>query len=185
MNLRMMAGRVVGVVVATAALLAVADPVRAAEQQEQWLAVVGAPTAQTVPLGTTAEGHERFRLNLRRPAPVTMFTDRPFRVARLVTPAAVAANWQTWFADAAPNAVMTFAGGDGGAPQSMVVELTRAKWDSEGDALTFTAVRIPARHDPSLKGDNWRRPATPAATSSVSLFIDSLTCCYSCDHHGC
>lgn len=174
-----------GALAASAMLLAMAGPVQADEPQEQWLAVVGAPMARTVPASTTAEGHERFRLTLRWPGSVTMFSDRPFREARLVTPAALSANWEAWFADAPPNAVMTFSGDDGRAPQSIVVELTRAQWDPEADVLTFTAVRIPARHDPALKGSNWRRPTTPASASNVSLFIDSLTCCMDCFHRGC
>lgn len=101
---------------------------------------------------------------------MTMFTDRPFRNALLISESGLATNWQAWFADSAPNAVLTFPGNR--APEAIVVELTGAQWNPGTRVLAFTAVRDPSRHDPAQKGTQWRRRATPRSAADASLFID-------------
>lgn len=156
--------------------LVLTAPARAADPSEKWLFVTQAATARTVPTNSET-GAERFRLVLPQPAPVTKFADRPFRDAHLVSPAALAAHWQTWFADSPPNAVVTYAQGEGKAPTSIVVELTKPTWNPRTREIGFTATREPMHHDPAVVGPNWTRPDTPRTMTDVSVFIDSAEDC--------
>ena len=123
--------------------------------------------------GSPAKGQdERFTLTIRGVDPVTKFADRPFRSASVMSPAALVANWDAWFTGTAPNAVLTFTGAAGTAPQSIVVTLTRPRYEKGERSLTFTAIRIYRTLDPSQKGKGWKRPATPRTFTSASLFID-------------
>lgn len=116
---------------------------------------------------------ERLTLTLDGVRPVTMFADRPFRKATLISPAALAANWPAWFASSPPNAVLTWEAEHGTAPDSIVVALTRAAYDATSRSLTFTAVRDRREHDPAERGANWQRRTTPAGFTGASLFIDN------------
>jgi len=60
----------------------------------------------------------------------------------------------------------------GEAPQSIVVTLTKPRYERAGHTLTFTASRTYRTVEPSEKGKGWKRPATPRTFTSVSLFID-------------
>jgi hypothetical protein len=114
---------------------------------------------------------EKFRLTLTGVDPVTKFANRPFRDATLITPRALDANWDAWFAGDPPNAVLTYLR-PGRAPGSMVVELTNPTYNSARRTLSFTASREARTHDPVEKGANWQKLTTPTAMESVSLFID-------------
>lgn len=149
---------------------------RAAGSTEHWMLVAQAAASRTVPMSRTSDGHDRFRLVLRAPAPVIKFADRPFRDAALISPKALVTNWATWFAGSAPNAVLTVPREDGQAPDAIVLELTEPAWDRATRSLSFVAVRNPVRHDPVSHGSNWIRPTTPATAVGVSLFIDDLDC---------
>jgi hypothetical protein len=132
-------------------------------------AVSGATGSPSSPPGED----ERFSLSLRGVDPITKFSDRPFRSASVMSPKALVSNWNSWFADSAPNAVLTYSAGAGKAPQSIVVTLARPRIDSTGRVLTFTATRTYRTLDPSQKGKNWIRPLTPRTFSSASVFIDN------------
>jgi hypothetical protein len=125
---------------------------------------------------------ERFRLVLRDVAPVTMFSDRPLRESRLISPKGLVANWETWFAGDPPNALISVPR-PGLAPVSFVVTLTDPKWIQGAKRLAFTATREQEKHDPQAKGTSWNRPKTPRDLESVSIFIDNscLFTCYSSD----
>lgn len=157
--------------VATPSAQAVAPTGRSLPAPTYLFTVEGA-RGTTAPLSPRGTG-ERFTLTLDGLDAVTMFTDRPFRRARLISPAALSQNWSTWFADSAPNAVLTWDAGSGKPPTSLVVALTKPRYDSASDSLTFTAFRIRRLHDPAEKGANWKRQTTPAEFTAASLFIDS------------
>jgi hypothetical protein len=138
---------------------------------EEFMFLVVATRATTVQLKADGPNSERFRLVLTDMAPVTMFSDRPFRDARLMTAKALDANWDTWFAGNPPNAALTF-DRRGRPPASMIVELTDSSYNATTRTLTFTAIREPREHDPMEKNLNWQRLTTPSSMRSVSLFID-------------
>ena len=156
--------------IGTAGLTAIGAPTQAAAPS--YLFTVEATAGSTAP-GQPVKGQdERFTLIMRGVEPVTKFADRPFRSASVMSPAALVSNWDAWFADSPPNAVLAFASGANKAPQSIVVTLTRPRYDSSGRTLSFTASRTYRTLDPSQKGKNWKRPATPTAFTNASLFID-------------
>lgn len=149
-----------------------AEPAARSLPAPTYLFTVEGARGTTAPLSPRGTG-ERFTLTLDGLDAVTMFTDRPFRRARLISPAALSQNWSTWFADSAPNAVLTWDAGSGKPPTSLVVALTNPRYDSATDALSFTAFRVRRLHDPVEKGRNWKRETTPTSFRSASLFIDS------------
>ena len=137
-----------------------------------YLFTVQAVSGETRSVSSTQGEDERFSLSLRGVDPITKFADRPFRSASVMSPAALVSNWKSWFADSAPNAVLTYSAGAGKAPQSIVVTLARPRIDSTGRVLTFTATRTYRTLDPSEKAMNWNRPQTPRTFLGASLFID-------------
>lgn len=139
--------------------------------REPFLFTVEAASGFTRSVSVRAGEDERFVLVMKRVAPVTKFSDRPFRDAALIKPQSLAANWQTWFADAPPNAVLTWQRA-GRAPASMVVTLTSATYSASKRTLTFDAVRVHREHDPASAGPTWERLSTPDSMTGVSLFID-------------
>jgi hypothetical protein len=153
---------------------AVTGEASASSTTEEYLFTVqaaGGSTKQMRPLGPE---NERFRLILTDVDPVTMFSDRPFRDARLMSPKALDANWEAWFGADPPNAVLTYAR-PGRAPGSMVVVLTNPSYTAASRTLAFTATRLPREHDPIEKSVTWQRLTTPSSMHSVSLFIDNMT----------
>lgn len=172
----MLVAKVLALGVAGVLSLVLAHPAQAASPAETWLFVAQSAEARTVPMTTTASGQERFRLVLREPTPVTKFADRPFRDAQMISPKALTQHWQAWFAESAPNAVLTYSP-PGASPVSIVAELSRPKWDAASRSLSFTAVRSASRHEPTSAGANWARVATPRTAMGVSLFIDDASDC--------
>ena len=140
-----------------------------------YLFSVQAAGGSTTSVHATSGEDERFTLTLHGVDPVTKFADRPFRNASVISPAALATNWGAWFAGSPPNAVLTFVTASGMAPQSIVVTLTRPHYSSAGRVLSFTATRTYRTQDPSQKGSDWARPATPHLFRSASLFIDNAS----------
>jgi len=165
-----MATSVSGALIVVAGLLGFASPAQAATPS--YLFTVQAVSGSTVPGAPLAGSDERFTLSLRGVDPITKFADRPFRNASVMSPAALVSNWKSWFATSAPNAVLTYAVGAGKAPQSIVVTLSSPRYSSAGRTLTFAATRTYRTLDPSQKGSNWVRPATPQSFVGASLFID-------------
>lgn len=148
----------------------VAAPAQAATPS--YLFTVQSPTGTTVQGNLLKGENERFTLTMHGVSPVTKFADRPFRNASVMSPAALASNWNAWFADSPPNAVLTYSPGSAGLPESIVVTLTRPRYVSADRTLTFTATRTYRSLDPSEKGSNWTRPTTPRSFTHASLFID-------------
>lgn len=136
--------------------------------QEAFLFTVEAAQGSTSKQKVSSEG-ESFTLRLDDLAPVTQFSDRPFREAMLISPRALVTHWPTWFDGDPPNAVLTWYRGAGKPPASIVVILTSAQLD--GGDLVFRATRLPRVHDP-VHGEQWQRLAVPRELRSVSLFID-------------
>ena len=139
---------------------------------ESYMFTVQAARGSTTAI-TETEASEQFRLTITGVSPVTMFADRPFRDASLITPRSLEANWATWFADSAPNAVLTYAR-PGKAPGSFVVELTNPVYHATTRSLSFTAIREARAHDPVEKSATWTRLTTPSTMAGVSLFIDPV-----------
>ena len=137
-----------------------------------YLFAVQAVNGSTSTVSAAKGENERFTLTLRGVDPVTKFADRPFRSASVMSPTALVSNWSAWFASSPPNAVLTYTGAAGAAPQSIVVTLTRPRYEKDGRSLTFTATRTYRSLDPLNKGTNWVRPATPRTFVGASLFID-------------
>lgn len=116
-------------IAAIAAVCLVASSAPAQAANPSYLSTVQAVAGSTV-LGQTSKGEdERFTLTMRGVDPVTKFADRPLRAASVISPAALVSNWNSWFADSPPNAVLTFAGRAGEAPQSIVVTLTKPRYE--------------------------------------------------------
>ena len=158
------------VTLAVAGLFTAGSPAQAAAPA--YLFTVQAASGSTATSRTATGEDERFTLTLRGVDPVTKFADRPFRAATVMSPASLASNWNAWFADSAPNAVLTFSSSTGKAPQSIVVTLAQPHYNSAGHTMTFTASRTYRTLDPSQKGKDWKRPVTPRTFTSASLFID-------------
>lgn len=141
-------------------------------ENPSYLFAVVAAAGSTVPGQPTKGEDERFTLTLGGVDAVTKFADRPLRAASVLSPQELDSNWSSWFADSPPNAVLTFAGRAGMAPQSIVVTLTDPRYEAVGRNLIFTAVRTYRTVEPSDKDKDWKRPATPRTFTVASLFID-------------
>lgn len=72
----------------------------------------------------------------------TQFTDRPNRVAYVVTNVDYERRWGSYFATSAPNAVLAYQTAPGQRPLNIVLTLNSAKWNAESNTWTFDAVRI-------------------------------------------
>lgn len=153
------------------ALLGDANPDEVRDVGANWLLGVQAGVAQTTSRIPSVNGSERFRLILGDVTPVTMFSERPIREARLISPKALVSHWSTWFAEDPPNALITVPHSDK-APMSLVVTLDRPTWNEATRSLVFEATRERAKHDPQVSGPNWKRPEIPRQASGVSVFID-------------
>lgn len=140
--------------------------------QKQYLFTVEAARGVAVQGPRSATG-ELFVLAFAGLAPVTMFSDRPFRDAGLISPKALVANWDTWFASSPPNAVLTWSRAAGKPPASMVVVLGSPRF--KNGVVVFRAARVSRLHDPVRHGSNWKRIALPEYMRGASLFIDSVT----------
>lgn len=156
------------------AAIAPATVASAAESppQKEYLFTVEAARGLAAQGPRSATG-ELFVLAFTGLAPVTMFSDRPFRDAGLISPKALVANWDTWFASSPPNAVLTWSRGAGKPPASMVVALGSPR--IKNGVVVFRAARVSRLHDPVRHGSNWKRVALPEYIRGASLFIDSVT----------
>ena len=157
----------------TVALLGDAATDEARDVSANWLLGVQSGAARTYPRDASVDGSQRFRLVLRDVSPVTMFSDRPIRESRFISPRALVSNWSTWFADDPPNALITVPRSSG-APESFVVTLDRPMWNKGNRILEFEATRESVKHNPQVSAPNWERPEIPRQASSVSVFIDGV-----------
>lgn len=149
--------------------VATAAPTSPPSAEEQFLFTLEATRGATVTRKGPAHVDEMFTLRLSDIGQITRFADRPFRDADVITPRQLVAGWPIWFAESAPNAVLSYSTGPRKRPQSIVVMLNNPR--VSGNTITFSAVRIYRKHDPAVAG-TWKRPTTPKTFTQASLFID-------------
>ena len=162
---------ITSVAFATSPVSATAGSSDQSTETEEFLFTVQAARGSTTPLKTTGAVDEKFRLTLVSIDPVTMFANRPFRDATLISPRLLTNSWNSLFAGNPPNAVLTYAR-NGKAPGSMVIEIDNPTYNAATRTITFIATRLAREHDPIEKGPQWQRLTTPLSMTSVSLFID-------------
>jgi uncharacterized protein YjbI with pentapeptide repeats len=164
--------RSAGAAVSVAALLGAAGCGQEQEPAETYLWVV------TAEGGTTAAADDgTLTLTLEGVVDVaTQFADRPFRDAYALPTAALAAEWDDLFGDDSPNGALTFTPLDGGgAPQTVVLELSDPVHDAASGTLVFTAVALDeeAQAHPAADGAvDVTMPQVPDEFAGASLFID-------------
>lgn len=108
----------------------------------------------------------------------TQFADRPIRTAYVLSTADLVDRWNGWFADAAPNAVLSFTEPGDPLPHNIVVELANPAYDKSARTLTFTAKHL--HRAPDLSPDakeqiELPQRQAPAAFTAGTLFIDSVS----------
>ena len=107
---------------------------------------------------------------------LTRFTDRPVRTAFVVANADFVRRFKRYFADAKPNAVLSFSKDGNTIPTEIVLEIGQPQWNPKTSTFTFPTVRIPRRED-DLPGTTVRiKPPlirNPRHFDQASLFIDS------------
>jgi hypothetical protein len=160
-----------GALVIPSSALAAVDSTDGSSTVEEVLFTVQAARATTSNVKITGSADETFTLTLIGVDPVTVFSNRPFRDAWLISPRGLTANWDTWFEGDPPNAVLSYGHRDK-APLTMVITLTNPTYKAATRTLTFTGTRIEREHAPAKKGANWERLTTPPSMKSVGLFID-------------
>lgn len=164
------AGMALGLVTAPAAAGADVD-------QASYLFVINSKRGTISGVGKDT-GKEKLTLTLRAVNDhATQFADRPIRKAYVLSTRDLTVRWNRWFKDNPPNAVLTFNQHDDPMPHSIVVKLTRPRYDANAQTLTFTARHI--HRSPDLSPDALQRIALPkrrppATFVRGSLFIDSV-----------
>ena len=107
---------------------------------------------------------------------LTRFTDRPVRQAYVVANADFVRRFQRYFADANPNAVLSFSQNRTGIPTEIVLEIGQPQWNPQRSTLTFPAVRVPQAEDDLPNTTVHIKPpliGNPPSFFNASLFIDS------------
>jgi hypothetical protein len=107
---------------------------------------------------------------------LTRFTDRPVRQAYVVANTDFVRRFQGYFADANPNAVLTFSQNRIGIPTEIVLQIGQPEWDPQRSTLTFPAVRIPQAEDDLPDTTVHIKPPlfrNPRSFFNATLFIDS------------
>jgi hypothetical protein len=109
---------------------------------------------------------------------LTRFTDRPFRQAYVVANADFVRRFKSYFADANPNAVLSFRKAGNRIPTEIVLQIGQPQWNPKTSTLTFPAVRIPHMEDDLPDTTVHVKPTlirNPRHFDQAGLFIDS--CC--------
>jgi hypothetical protein len=107
---------------------------------------------------------------------LTRFTDRPVRQAYVVANADFVRRFRGYFADANPNAVLSFSKDGDSIPTDIVLQIARPRWNPKTSTLTFRAVRIPHVQDDLPDTTVHIKPIlirNPRHFDQASLFIDS------------
>jgi hypothetical protein len=107
----------------------------------------------------------------------TQFADRPLRHAYVLSTTDFTDRWEKWFADGAPNAVLSFSLTNDPLPHSIVLQLSKPVYDKTARTLAFTARHLHREPDLSpaaIEPVSLPRMSAPAAFASASLFIDSV-----------
>lgn len=146
-----------------------------AEQSPSYLFTVNGPSGRIDGIGEDT-GEESLTVTLDVSDHATQFADRPIRAAYVLSTADLADRWSRWFADAAPNAVLSFTEPGEPTPRSIVLELADPAYDSAAGTLTFTARHLHREADLSpdaVEQVDLPRRTAPASFDGWSLFIDS------------
>lgn len=124
-------------------------------------------------------GTEKLTLTLTKAAShATQFADRPIRAGYVLATQDLVAQWDSWFVDSPPNAVLTFRTAKDPMPHSIVLTLTEPFYDASADTLSFAATHVHRELQASPDGTtSVQLPHTtaPASFVSGSLFIDNVT----------
>jgi hypothetical protein len=107
---------------------------------------------------------------------LTRFTDRPVRQAFVVANADFVRRFKAYFADANPNAVLSFMKPGNRIPTEIVLQIGQPRWNSKASTLTFPAVRILKTEDDLPDASVHIKPPlirNPRHFDQASLFIDS------------
>jgi hypothetical protein len=114
---------------------------------------------------------------------LTRFTDRPVRQAHVVANADFVRRFKAYFADANPNAVLSFRKDGNRIPTEIVLQIGQPRWNPKTATLTFPALRIPHMED-DLPGTTVHiKPPlirNPRHFDQASLFIDSSSTSGAC-----
>lgn len=107
---------------------------------------------------------------------LTRFTDRPVRQAYVVANADFVRRFKGYFANANPNAVLSFTEGGQRIPTEIVLQIGQPQWNPKTSTLTFPAVRILKSEDDLPDTTVHIKPpliGNPRHFDQASLFIDS------------
>ena len=110
---------------------------------------------------------------------LTRFTDRPVRQAFVVANVDFVRRFKRYFADARPNAVLSFSQRGHRIPTQIVLKIGHPRWNPKTSTLTFRAVRILKREDDLPDATVHIKPPlipNPRHFKQASLFIDSGGC---------
>lgn len=111
---------------------------------------------------------------------LTRFTDRPVRQAYVVANADFVRRFKRYFADANPNAVLSFSRDRDRIPTEIVLQIGQPRWNPKTSTLTFPAVRILKKEDDLPDTTVHIKPpviGNPRHFDQASLFIDSGSSC--------
>lgn len=105
---------------------------------------------------------------------LTRFTDRPLRQATVVANVDFARRFASYFADSAPNAVLTYTRPGTQIPVSIVLTIAAPRWNATRSTWTFRATRIRKTSD-TLPGSTRISPPripNPRTFTHATLLID-------------
>lgn len=107
----------------------------------------------------------------------TQFADRPIRKAYVLSTTDLASRWNRWFADAAPNAVLTYQEPNDPMPHNIVLTIDSPVYKKDTGELMFSARHV--HRELALSPDARESVApvhrrAPEEFSAASLFIDSV-----------
>jgi hypothetical protein len=111
---------------------------------------------------------------------LTRFTDRPVRQAYVVANADFVRRFKRYFADANPNAVLSFSQDRNTIPTEVVLQIGQPQWNPKTSTFTFPAVRIPHMEDDLPDTTVHIKPPlirNPRHFDQATLFIDSGSPC--------
>jgi uncharacterized protein YjbI with pentapeptide repeats len=107
----------------------------------------------------------------------TQFADRPIRDAYVLSTRDLVDRWDGWFADAPPNAVLSYSEPGDSMPRTIVMQLSEPVYDESTRTLAFAARHL--HRQPDLSPDAQERievsgRVPPATFTRGALFIDSV-----------
>ena len=118
---------------------------------------------------------------------LTRFTDRPVRQAFVVANVDFVRRFRRYFADANPNAVLSFTRPGHRIPTDIVLQIGQPRWNPKTATLTFPAARILKREDNLPDTTVHIKPPlipNPRHFDQASLLIDSGSASPVCSQSG-